>query len=149
VQFCAKGAKIIKNVDVAHPKSLGTIKNALRSHSNWPNYQWVKPTASQGAINSSVSVSWEPIDEMRTALNEALGPPANGYAADLGLNQPILAVHIQELRDRVLDAWQTGSGGVDIRWLVADQLGTPRVKTDRGQACDIAIFPVPARSISK
>jgi RHS repeat-associated protein len=42
----------------------------------------------------------------------------------------VKAVHIQELRDRVLAAWQSG-GGVDIRWLVSDQLGTPRMIFDQ------------------
>ena len=67
---------------------------------------------------------------MRTALNEALGPPSPAYADGLALYQPILAVHIQELRNRVLNAWQSG-GGVDIRWLVNDRLGTPRMVFDQ------------------
>lgn len=67
---------------------------------------------------------------MRLALNEALGAPSTPYAEGLAVNQPILAVHIQELRGRVLDAWQSSSG-VDIRWLVADQLSTPRMVFDQ------------------
>jgi len=67
---------------------------------------------------------------MRTALDQALGAPANGYAPGLALGQLIMAVHIQELRDRVLNAWITGSG-LDLRWLVTDQLGTPRIVLDQ------------------
>jgi RHS repeat-associated protein len=43
---------------------------------------------------------------MRTALDQALGqPPPPGYNPDLAQFQPILAVHIQELRNRVVAAW--------------------------------------------
>ncbi|MFZ0749761.1 MAG: RHS repeat-associated core domain-containing protein, partial [Pyrinomonadaceae bacterium] len=114
-----------------HITQLRAAINALRSHLNMPDYQWQKPTISGGVINSSVHISWEPIDEMRTALNEALGPPANGYTAGLAANQPILADHIQELRNRVLASWQSGAGAVEIRWLVADPIGTPRIIIDQ------------------
>src|SRR5205814_7028997 len=50
---------------------------------------------------------------------------------NLDHNLPILAAHIQELRNRVLNAWQSGGGGVDLRWLVSDQLGTPRMIFDQ------------------
>jgi len=63
---------------------------------------------------------------MRTALIQALGAPPSGYSAGLAQNQPIKAVHIQELRDRLLAAW-----GIDIGWLVSDQLGTPRMVFDQ------------------
>ncbi|MFY9620738.1 MAG: RHS repeat-associated core domain-containing protein, partial [Pyrinomonadaceae bacterium] len=119
------------DIKAIHITQLRAAINALRSHLNMGDYQWQKPTISGGAINSAVGISWEPIDEMRTALNEALGPPANGYTAGLAVNQPILAAHIQELRDRVLASWQSGGGGVEIRWLVADQIGTPRIIIDQ------------------
>lgn len=117
-------------VQALHITQLRDAINALRAHYSLPNYPWQKPTASGGAINSSVFISWEPIDEMRTALNEALGPPAEGYSGGLGSGQPIKAVHIQELRDRVLASWSSGSA-VQIYWLVADQLGTPRIVLDK------------------
>jgi RHS repeat-associated protein len=69
--------------------------------------------------------------EMRTALDQALGAPSPAYAAGLAFGQPIKKDHIQELRDRVLAAWNSGAGGVDIRWLVTDQLGTPRMIFDQ------------------
>jgi RHS repeat-associated protein len=119
------------NIKAIHITQLRAAINALRFHHNRSNYQWVKPIASQGAINSTVLISWEPIDEMRTALNEALGAPTPPYAEGLALNQPILAVHIQELRNRVLNAWQSGGSAADIRWLVSDQLGTPRMVFDQ------------------
>ena len=92
-------------VQARHVTELRDAINAVRAHFNLPNYPWTKPTASSGAINSSVLISWEAIDEMRTALNQALGAPANGYAPNLGLNQPVKAIHIQELRDRVTNTW--------------------------------------------
>lgn len=118
------------DIKAIHITQLRNAINALRAHHNYPNYQWVKPAASGGAINNTVFISWEPIDEMRTALDQALGAPSNGYTAGLAFNQPILAAHIQELRDRVLGAWQSG-GVIDFRWLVSDQLGTPRIILDQ------------------
>lgn len=118
------------DVKAIHITQLRAAINALRSHYNLPNYQWQKPTVSGGVINNTVLISWEPINEMRTALNEALGAPSNGYTAGLASNQPILAAHIQELRDRVLAAWQA-AGGIDIRWLIVDHLGTPRIIFDQ------------------
>jgi len=118
------------DVKAIHITQLRAAINALRAHHNLPDYQWQKPTASGGAINNTVYISWEPIDEMRSALNEALGPPSSPYADGLAHDQPIKAIHIQELRDRVLGAWNSGSG-VDLRWLVTDQLGTPRMIFDQ------------------
>lgn len=47
---------------------------------------------------------------MRTALNEALGPPPSpGYSPGLAQDQPILAIFIQELRDRVVANWNPSS----------------------------------------
>jgi RHS repeat-associated protein len=123
------------DVKAIHITQLRTAINAVRAHYNLGAYQWQKPTASGGAINNSVLISWEPIDEMRTALDQALGPPSPPYTGGLALNQPILAIHIQELRDRVLAVWNSGgSGGPDTRWLVSDQLGTPRIVFDQSGA---------------
>jgi hypothetical protein len=107
----------------SHLTELRTAINALRAHYGLPAFQWQKPTASGGAIDNTVFISWEPIDEMRSALDQPLGAPSNGYAPGLAQGHEILAIHIQELRDRVLNAWISGSA-VDIRWLVTDQLGT-------------------------
>jgi RHS repeat-associated protein len=47
---------------------------------------------------------------LRTALDQALGaPPSPGYASGLAQGQPIKAIHIQELRNRVLTAWNGGA----------------------------------------
>jgi RHS repeat-associated protein len=108
-------------VQSRHVTELRDAINALRSHKGMAAYSW-QTTATVGA-----PIKADPILEMRTALDQALGAPSGGYSAGLAQGQPIKAVHIQELRDRVLGAWQGGTGGVDLRWLVADQLGTPRM----------------------
>jgi len=51
----------------------------------------------------------DPIVEMRTALDQAIGPPSGGYTAGLAQGQPILAAHIQELRNRVINNWNSSS----------------------------------------
>jgi hypothetical protein len=79
----------------------------------------VKPSASVGAINTNVLISWEPIDEMRTALNQAIGPPVIPYTGGLAQGQPILAAHIQELRERVKDILGVTS--------ISDQLAPSRI----------------------
>lgn len=104
-----------------HITELRTAIDALRSHMNLPGYGW------QAAAGAGNPVTTAPLTEMRTALNEALGPPSGGYSTGLAQGQPIRAVHIQELRERLLNAWQSGTGSIDLRWLVTDQLGTPRM----------------------
>ncbi|MDQ3919123.1 MAG: RHS repeat-associated core domain-containing protein, partial [Acidobacteriota bacterium] len=108
-----------------HITDLRAAIDSLRAHKNLPAYGW-SPAPVKGD-----PVSTAPITEMRAALDGALGAPAGGYTPGLAKGQPILAAHIQELRKRVLDAWQSGAAGADIRWMVADQLGTPRMVVDR------------------
>ena len=111
-------------VQARHITELRDAINALRSHLNMSAYSW------QYSATTSDYIGANPIIEMRTALDQALGAPSGGYAAGLAQNQPVKAVHIQELRDRVLAAW-VSSGSTDVRWLVADQLGTPRMIFDQ------------------
>ena len=111
-------------IQALHITQLRTAINALRSNLSMPAYSWTTSATTSDWINAA------PILEMRTALDQALGAPSNGYAAGLAQNQTVLAVHIQELRDRVLAAWQTGSG-LDLRWFVSDQLGSPRMIFDQ------------------
>jgi RHS repeat-associated protein len=111
-------------VQARHITELRDAINGLRSHLGFAAYSW------QTSATTNSLLSADPILEMRTALDQALGQPPNGYSAGLTINQLVRAVHIQELRDRVLAAWITGSG-VDLRWLVTDQLGTPRMIFDQ------------------
>ncbi len=112
-------------VQSRHITELRSAIDALRSHLGLAGYPW-NTSASVGAL-----IKADPIVEMRTALDQALGAPSGGYSVGLAQGQPIKAVHLQELRDRVLAAWQGGTVGVDLRWLVGDQLGTPRMVVDK------------------
>src|SRR5205807_1944631 len=85
-------------IKAIHITQLRTAINALRSHLNMSTYSWTTSATTNDYITAN------PILEMRTALDQALGPPSPAYAAGLAQNQRILAVHIQELRDRVLNA---------------------------------------------
>ena len=68
------------------------------------------------------------LDEARTALNLS----AASYTDPSLGGVTVKAVHVQELRTRTNEALTTViGGGVDIRWLVADQLGTPRIIIDK------------------
>src|SRR5436853_1353171 len=63
----------------------------------------------------------------------ALHLPTGGYAhTTLYENSSLIyAIDFQELRDQIRNAWNSGTGGVDLRWLVTDQLGTPRMVFDQ------------------
>jgi len=111
-------------VQARHITELRDAINALRSHLNMSPYSW------QYSVTTNDWVTANPILEMRIALDQALGAPTNGYASGLATDQLVMAVHIQELRDRVLAAWTSGSS-TQIQWLVSDQLGTPRMIFDQ------------------
>jgi len=111
-------------VQARHITELRTAIDALRSHMSLSPFSW------QYSATTNDYISANPILEMRTALDQALGAPSGGYATGLAQGQPVQAIHIQELRDRVLGAWTSGSG-VDLRWMVSDQLGTPRMIFDQ------------------
>jgi RHS repeat-associated protein len=112
-------------VQSRHITELRTAIDGVRTHLGMAAYSWQYAQVTVGDL-----IKADPIVEMRTALDQALGAPSPAYATGLGQGQPIKAIHIQELRDRVLTAWQSGTGAVELRWLVADQLGTPRMIID-------------------
>ena len=110
-----------------HISELRTAINSVRTNVSLMPYAW------QFSANAGDSISANAIAEMRTAVDQALG--AGGYTSGLAVGQPIKAIHIQELRNRVLNSWNTGGTSVfDIRWVVADQLGTPRIILDQSGA---------------
>jgi RHS repeat-associated protein len=108
-------------VQARHITELRTAINTLRTREGMAAYSW------QTSATTSDWITAAPIAEMRTALDQVLGSPPSGYSAGLAQGQPIKAVHVQELRDRLMTAWS-----IDIRWLVTDQLGTPRMIFDAG-----------------
>jgi RHS repeat-associated protein len=111
------GVTVVKS---AHITELRTAINNIRAHLEMSSYSWTTSATTNDYISAA------PIAEMRTALDQALGAPAGGYASGLASGQPVKAIHIQELRDRL-----TAAAGSDVRWLVSDQLGTPRMIFDQ------------------
>jgi RHS repeat-associated protein len=111
-------------IQARHITELRDAINALRAHLGMAAYTW------QYSATTNDWISANPILEMRTALDQALGAPSGGYSAGLAQYQEIKKTHIQELRDRVLAAWTNGSS-TEIFWLVTDQLGTPRMMFDQ------------------
>jgi hypothetical protein len=85
-------------VQALHITQLRSAINDLRSHMSLAAYSWQTSATTNDWINAG------PILEMRTALDQALGAPSPAYAAGLAQGQPILAIHIQELRNRVTTA---------------------------------------------
>ena len=116
----------VTNVKAAHVNEIRTAINSLRAHLGMAAYTWTKPTATAGVVATGGWITADPIAEMRTALDQALGAPIGGYASGLTTGQLVKAVHIQELRDRL-----TAASGSDVRWIVTDQLGTPRMIFDQ------------------
>lgn len=114
----------VTTVQSRHITELRTAIDALRTHLGMLAYSWQQSATTNDLIKA------DPILEMRTALDQAIGAPSGGYSTDLAQGQPIKAVHIQELRDRVLAAWSSGSS-TQVNWLVSDQLGTPRMIFDQ------------------
>ncbi len=110
-------------VQALHITQLRDAINDLRGHMSLADYTW----AYSATTNDYISAN--PILEMRTALDQALGAPSPAYATGLVQGQLIKAVHIQELRDRLLTAWSSGTS-LQINWLIADHLGTPRMIFD-------------------
>ncbi len=106
--------------------------NQLRANAALPPFSFtVDPTP-----DHSTTVKAEHIRQLRTALEGALTAlhlPTGGYAhTTLYENSSLIyAIDFQELRDQIRNAWNSGTGGVDLRWLVTDQLGTPRMVFDQ------------------
>ncbi len=73
--------------------------------------------------------------QLRTALEQArsqLGLTTSYAHPTLTENSSLIyATDFQELREQILSAWNSGTSGIDIEWLVADQLGTPRMIFDK------------------
>ncbi len=112
-------------IKALHITELRTAINALRARLGLPAYSWQTTAASGGPITA------DPILEMRTALNQALGAPPAGYSAGLAQYLPVQAIHIQELRDRVVTAWIASSSiPSDGLASVSYELTSNRITTD-------------------
>jgi RHS repeat-associated protein len=91
------------SVQALHITQLRDAINAVRGHMSLSAYSW------QYSATTNDWISANPILEMRTALDQALGAPTGGYSPGLAQYRPILAIHIQELRNRVVAAWTASS----------------------------------------
>jgi RHS repeat-associated protein len=100
-------------VKVVHITELRAAIDALRVQRGLSAYSWTE------AITTNTFIKAAHILEMRTALDQALG--AGSYSAGLASGQPILAIHIQELRDRVNNAWNSDSSCPPGQTLLIDQ----------------------------
>lgn len=114
-------------IKLANLTELRTAVNQLRQNAGLPPFNFtVDPNP-----DLSTTVKADHIRQLRTALEgarTALGLSTGGYAHATLVEQSslIYAVDFQELRDQIASAWNSGTG-VDIRWVVSDQLGTPRM----------------------
>ena len=105
-----------------HITELRIAINDLRVQRGYPAFPWL--TSATGLIKA------DPIIEMRAALDGALGQPSPAYSAGLAQGQPILAIHIQELRDRVVANWNSSSSiPVDGHANLTYELATNRINT--------------------
>jgi RHS repeat-associated protein len=102
-------------VQVVHITELRDTIDALRLRRGLSAYAWPE------AIATNTFIKADHILQMRTALDQALGAPSSGYSAGLVVGQPILAIHIQELRDRVNNAWNSDSSCPPGQTLLIEQ----------------------------
>src|SRR6266850_1399038 len=113
-----------------HLSQLRDAVNQARTRAQLTPASW---TDSQpvGALIRAVHITElrQRLDEARLALGLS---PASYTDPGLTAGYTVKAVHVQELRTRTNEALTTVTGGgVDIRWLVTDQLGTPRMIIDK------------------
>src|SRR5437899_12628530 len=99
--------------------------NQLRANATLPPFAFtVDPSP-----DHSTTVKAEHIRQLRTALEGALTAlhlPTGGYAnATLYENSSLIyAIDFQELRYQIRNAWNNGTGGLDLSRLDSDQLCT-------------------------
>jgi len=120
------------DIKLEHLTELRTAVNQLRSHAGLAAASFTVDPSPERYVTT---VKADHILQLRTALEGArlqLGLSTGGYAHP-GLHSTdfIFAIDFQELRDQVLSAWNSGGTAGGIEWLVADQLGTPRMVFDQ------------------
>jgi RHS repeat-associated protein len=127
-------ATLVTGLDIKleHLTELRTAVNDLRAHAGLSPYSF---TVDPNPERYVTSIKADHIRQLRTALEQArsqLGLSTSYAHPTLTENSSwIYATDFQELRDQILTAWNSGTGGVEINWLVADQLGTPRLIFDK------------------
>jgi RHS repeat-associated protein len=114
----------------AHLNQLRTAVNQARTRANLPPATWAEVITDGVTIIKASHVT-----ELRLRLDEARSalslPPASYTDPNLTAGIFIKGAHIQELRTKTNEALTSGSTStLDLRWLVSDQLGTPRIILD-------------------
>jgi len=115
------GASVVKAV---HLTELRDAINQARTRAGLAAATWTD------ASLSGVYIKAVHITELRTRLDEAraaLGLSAATYTDASLSGVAVKAIHITELRARVAETVSS----TDIRWMVSDQLGTPRMIFDQ------------------
>jgi RHS repeat-associated protein len=120
-------------IKLEHLTELRAAVNELRGHAGLSPAAW---TVDPDPQRNVTTIKADQIRQLRTALEDArshLHLSTGGYAHPTLIENIswIYAIDFQELRDQVLSAWNSSTGGVDVRWLVSDQLGTPRMIFDQ------------------
>jgi len=122
----------LTTVQALHLNELRTAVNQARAHAGLSAANWA-----EGITAGVTTIKASHITELRARLDEArsaLGLSPASYT-DPTLTPgvtAIRAVHINELRAKTNEALTAGAGTVvDLRWLVSDQLGTPRMIFDQ------------------
>jgi RHS repeat-associated protein len=119
-------------IKLEHLTELRSAVNQLRSHAGLSPFNF---TVDPNPERYVTTVKADHILQLRTALEQArsaLGLSTGGYEhPGLHPTDTIYAIDFQELRNQVLSAWNSASGVLDLRWLVTDHLGTPRMVIDK------------------
>lgn len=116
-----------------HLTDLRAAVNQLRQHAGLPQYNF---TVDPNPVRNVTVAKADHIRQLRAALEAArssLSLSTGGYAhPELTEHSSLIyAIDFQELREQIRGAWQSGTDGAVLRWLVADQLGTPRMILDQ------------------
>jgi RHS repeat-associated protein len=116
----------------AHITELRTAVNAVRTLAGLPNASWTNSN-----ISSGIPIRKEDVQDLRDRLGDAftaLGITPFSYTDPVlssgSSGTPIRKVHITQLRQSVTSGVGGPGGGgsaLDLRWLVTDQVGTPRM----------------------
>ena len=127
-------ATLVTGLDIKleHLTELRSAVNDLRAHAGLAPFSF---TVDPNPTRNVTTVKADHIRQLRTALEQArsqLGLSTSYAHPTLTENSSwIYATDFQELRNQILSAWNSGTSGIDIEWLVADQLGTPRMIFDK------------------
>ncbi len=111
---------------------LRSAVNSLRSHAGLSAFAFTLDPSP----DHSTTVKADHIRQLRAALEEArahLGLSTGGYTHSTLTegSSAIYAIDFQEIRNQIASAWNNSSSSLDLRWMVTDQLGTPRMIFDQ------------------